>query len=60
MKKMPSPVACLLRGQGGARLVAWCLVVCPEEEEDVRKGRWRHGEVRGGVDLQTGGVAVAH
>jgi hypothetical protein len=37
-------VACLLRVQGGSRLVAWCLTVCPEEEE-VRKGRWRHGEV---------------
>jgi hypothetical protein len=33
--------------------------VCPEEEE-VRKGRWRKGEVRSGVDLQAGGVAAAH
>jgi hypothetical protein len=41
-------------------LVAWCLVVCPEEEEEVRKGQWRHGEVHDGVDLQAGGVVAAH
>jgi hypothetical protein len=29
-----------------SELIAWCLAVCPEEEE-VRKGQWRHGEVRG-------------
>jgi hypothetical protein len=59
----PSPVRSAARRYSAiattSELIAWCLAVCPEEEE-VRKGRWRHGEVRRGVDLQAGGVAAAH
>jgi hypothetical protein len=57
----PSPMRSAARRHNAiataSELIAWCLAVCPEE---VRKERWRHGEVRGGVDLQAGGVATAH